>query len=93
MKKELRDQLLHAAGGATPVGLAFIFGPVTFIQAVIISLAPGIAREVTEWMLAPPGHGHPWSRGSLIDYTGWVGGGVAMFTAVVAVSALVLHFS
>jgi hypothetical protein len=91
MLKQLRDQTAHFALAFAVVALAHGFGVVlTLSGSIVIALAPGVAREVTEWTSATKARkalglrgssliprSVPWSRGSLLDLVGWLAGGVA----------------
>jgi hypothetical protein len=77
MIRELRDQGAHAALCFVVVaGLRLLGVDLTFYQGAFLGLCLWADREITEWQNAAPGKGKPWSRGSLIDLSGWLLGGV-----------------
>lgn len=77
-RKQRRDQALHFGASLALVGVARLAGAeVSLLAAAWLGLGGWAIREFTEWQLAPPGSGRPWSRGSLIDLVGWLPGGPA----------------
>ena len=75
---EARDQALHfLLAFALVKAVRFLGADLTLPARLLIALAPGLSREITEWLLAPPGKGRPWSFGSLRDLTFWLLGGLA----------------
>ena len=77
-RKQRRDQTLHFGSSFVLVALARLAGAeISLLASVWLGLAGWGIREFTEWQLAPPGHGRPWSRGSLVDLIGWLPGGPA----------------
>jgi len=75
--KQARDQGAHASLCFLVVAGLWLLGvDLTWYQGAFLGLCLWADREITEWQNAGPGKGRPWSRGSLIDLSGWIAGGV-----------------